>query len=70
LIFAAQSWALWLTRNKFTIKDKFPGRPSNCIFKTILFLWLWQPLQKAKVLPQLDDAITKLNETFAKTSAQ
>jgi hypothetical protein len=69
LILAAQSWALWLLRNKLTIEGKFPGRPSNCVFKTILFPQLWRPLQKAKELPQLDGAIAKLKETLAKSTA-
>jgi hypothetical protein len=51
LTFAAQSWAHRLLRNKFTIEGKFPGRPANCVFKTILFLQLWRPLQKSKALP-------------------
>jgi hypothetical protein len=28
-IFAAQSWALWTTRNKFTIEKKFPQHPDT-----------------------------------------
>jgi hypothetical protein len=38
--FAAQSWALWTTRNKFTIEKKFPQQPANCIFKCLLNLQL------------------------------
>jgi hypothetical protein len=69
LTFAAQSWALWLLRNKFTIEGKFPGRPANCVFKTILFLQLWPPLQKSKVLPQLDGVIVKFKETLARSNS-
>jgi hypothetical protein len=69
LTFAAQSWALWLSRNKFTIEGKFPGRPTNCVFKTILFLQLWRPLQKSKVLPQLDGLVAKFKETLARSNA-
>jgi hypothetical protein len=32
VFFAAQSWALWTTRNKFTIEGKIPSQPANCIF--------------------------------------
>jgi hypothetical protein len=38
LLFAAQSWALWIIRNKITIEHKLPSHPTDCIFKTSLFL--------------------------------
>jgi hypothetical protein len=50
---------------QFTIEGKFPGRPANCVFKTIVFLQLWRPLQKSKALPQLDGVVAKLKETLA-----
>jgi hypothetical protein len=40
--------------NKFTIERKFPWQPANCVFKSLLNLQLWRPLQKAKDLPLLD----------------
>jgi hypothetical protein len=69
LTFAAQSWALWLLQNKFTIEGKFLGRPANCVFKTILFLSLWRPLQKSKALPQLDGVVAKFKETLARSNS-
>jgi hypothetical protein len=36
--FAAQCWAIWTTRNKFTIEGKFPRQPADCIFKIIFSL--------------------------------
>jgi hypothetical protein len=36
-LFATLSWALWTTRNKFTIEVKFPSRPAKCIFKLLFF---------------------------------
>jgi hypothetical protein len=34
-----------------------------------MFLLLWMPLQNPKVTPLLDEALGKLNEIFAKSSA-
>jgi hypothetical protein len=55
--FAAQCWAIWTTRNKFTIEGKFPRRPADCIFKISLSLQLWRPLQRAKDEGTLDELI-------------
>jgi hypothetical protein len=41
LLFLAQSWALWLIRNKLSIEKKVPNHPCDVIFKTMLFLQLW-----------------------------
>jgi hypothetical protein len=38
MLFAAQSWALWTIRNKFSIEAKFPKHPANVVFKTAIFL--------------------------------
>jgi hypothetical protein len=67
--FAAHSWALWTTRNKFSIEAKFPKHPANVVFKTCIFLQLWRPLAKAKVRPMLDEAVTKLKD-ISKQSLQ
>jgi hypothetical protein len=37
LLFAAQSWALWHIRNKFTIEKKLPKQPADCFFKLLCF---------------------------------
>jgi hypothetical protein len=42
-LFAAQSWALWLTRNKLAIESKLINHPADLIFKTLVFLQLWTP---------------------------
>jgi hypothetical protein len=39
---------LWITRNKFTIEEKFPRQTADSIFKIILSLQLWRPLQRTK----------------------
>jgi hypothetical protein len=65
VFFAAQSWALWTTRNKFSIEAKFPSQPANSILKTNVFLQMWRPLQKPEALPMLDEAATKLKEIYA-----
>lgn len=41
LLFTAQSWALWLIRNKATIDSLFVRQPADVIFKTLIFLQLW-----------------------------
>jgi hypothetical protein len=67
MFFAAQSWALWTTRNKFSIEAKFPKHPANVVFKTCIFLQLWKPLAKAKVHPMLDEAVAKLKDISKQT---
>jgi hypothetical protein len=68
-LFAAQSWTLWTTRNKFSIETKFPKHPANVVFKTCIFLQLWKPLAKAKVHSMLDEAVAKLKD-IAKQAIQ
>lgn len=41
---AAMLWALWRTRNKFTIEVVFPSHPADVIYKCIIFLQQWAPL--------------------------
>lgn len=48
LWFAAQSWALWHIRNKFTIEGRFPRQPADCFFKTSIFLQQWRPLIRSR----------------------
>jgi hypothetical protein len=63
--FAAQCWAIWTTRNKFTIEGKFPRQPADCIFKILLSLQLWRPLQKAKFRGMMDELILMTKASFA-----
>jgi hypothetical protein len=53
--FVTQSWAIWLTRNKFTIEGFFPRQPADIVFKLVLTLQLWWPLQKRKDLLLFDE---------------
>jgi hypothetical protein len=68
MLFAAQSWALWTTRNKFSIEAKFPKHPANVVFKTTIFLQLWRPLAKKKVHSTLDEVVSKLKDIYSKAS--
>jgi hypothetical protein len=38
ILFAAQSWVLWKTRNKFNLESEFPKQPANLIFKNLLYM--------------------------------
>jgi hypothetical protein len=69
IFFAAQCWALWTTRNNFTIERKFPRQPTDIIFKLMLSLQLWRPLQKPKDRGALDELIRLSKNFFARTSS-
>jgi hypothetical protein len=62
--FASQCWAIWTTRNKFTIEGKFPRQPADCIFKIILSLQLRRPLQRSKDKGTLDELISMTKAFF------
>jgi hypothetical protein len=47
--FAAQSWALWTTKNKFTIEGKFPRQPANRVFQFLINLQLWCHSKKLEI---------------------
>jgi hypothetical protein len=53
--FVAQSWALWLTRKKISIEGVFPRQLAVIVFKLVLTLQLWRPLQKRKGLQVFDE---------------
>jgi hypothetical protein len=38
LLFLAQSWALWLVRNKLTIESKVLTHPADFIYKMLIIL--------------------------------
>ena len=65
-MFAAMSWALWMTRNKFTIDVVFPRQPADCVYKSIINLQLWRPLQRSKDVELLDEAVVELKRLFSK----
>jgi hypothetical protein len=67
IFFAVQCWALWTTRNKFTIEKKFPRQPADYIFKITLSLQLWRPLQRPKDLVLLDEMVALSKALFART---
>ena len=67
VLFSAMSWAIWTTRNKFTIEAKFPRQPADCIFKLIINLQLWRALQRRQDVELLDEAVVLLKQLFAKT---
>jgi hypothetical protein len=66
-LFVAQSWALWLTRNKFSIEGVFPRQPADVVFKLILTLQLWRPLQKHRDLPVFDELERLVKRLFSIT---
>jgi hypothetical protein len=69
-LFVAQCWTLWITRNKFTLEAKFPRKPANIIFKTLLLLQQWRVLQKPEMLPLLDEIIALLKDLYSKTASR
>jgi hypothetical protein len=70
LLFVAHSWALRLTRNKATIEAKFSRQPANLIYKTLILLQQWRILQKAEMVPLLDEAIALLKDIYYNTSSR
>jgi hypothetical protein len=69
LLFLAQSWALWLTRNKMSIEKKIPNHPSDIIFKTMLFLQLWSINSKRRDQEGLCWMINELRELYSASRA-
>jgi hypothetical protein len=65
--FAAQCWALWNTRNKFTIERKFPRQPANCVFQCLINLQLWRPLQKPRDLRLMEELEAMVKNLFSNT---
>jgi hypothetical protein len=58
---------LWITHNKFTIENKFPRQPAGSIFKIMLSLQLWRPLQRTKDRTALDELVSMTKAFFAST---
>jgi hypothetical protein len=67
VLFAAQSWALWLIRNKLTIENSFPKQSADCFYKTAMFLQLWRPLLKEKNADKLDVMVGVLRSLYRQT---
>jgi hypothetical protein len=65
VFFAAQSWALWITRNKFFIERKFPRHSADVNFKSIISLQLWRPLQSPKEQVFVDELLAMARRFFA-----
>jgi hypothetical protein len=67
LLFAAQSWALWNIRNKFSIEGTFPKQPADCVFKTTILLQQWRPLARSKDVELVDGLISLMKTLFLNT---
>jgi hypothetical protein len=67
ILFAAQSWALWIIRNKITIEHKLPSQPADCFFKTSIFLQLWRPLLKNKLKSKMEFLLEMLRSLYLQT---
>ena len=45
-IFAGFTWALWTTRNKMSIEQKFPKAPTDVVYLALSYLQKWSILLK------------------------
>jgi len=45
-IFAGFAWALWTTRNKMSIEQKFPKAPTDVVYLALSYLQKWSVLLK------------------------
>jgi hypothetical protein len=64
-LFLAQSWALWLIRNKLTMESKLIRHPADIIFKTLFCLQQWLILAKPLDRPWLRWLISELRRVHA-----
>jgi hypothetical protein len=60
---------LWIIRNKFTIEHKLLAHPADCIFKTSIFLQLWRPLLRNKLVDNLDAMLELLRILYLQPRA-
>jgi hypothetical protein len=67
VLFAAESRALWLIRNKLSIEKSFPKQPADCFFKNAMFLQLWRPLLKEKHVDKLNIMVGALHSLYRQT---
>jgi hypothetical protein len=68
-LFVAQSWALWLIRNKITLESKLIRQPADFNFKTIIFLQLWSPSVKPQDRASIQELVNQLRRTHAEVLA-
>lgn len=61
---AVVCWALWTTRNKFTIEHIFPAKSADCLFKACLFLQQWRLLTKLEDKHNFDLLLAKIRLPF------
>ncbi|KAK1650153.1 hypothetical protein QYE76_067958 [Lolium multiflorum] len=64
VLFLAQSWALWNTRNKLAIEKKVISNPADIIYKIILLLQLWSIKFKSRENEGLKWMARELRELY------
>jgi hypothetical protein len=62
VLFLAQSWALWNTRNKLAIEKKVISNPADIIYKIIILLQLWSLKFKSREKEGLNWMAQELRE--------
>jgi hypothetical protein len=67
---AAVCWALWTTRNKFTIEHIFPSKPADCLYKLCMFLQQWRSLTKTEDRDNFDLLLSKIRASASSLSRQ
>jgi hypothetical protein len=65
VFFLAQSWALWLIRNKLTIERKIINHPADVLYKTVILLQLWSSRFKGRDKEGLAWMADQLRELYA-----
>jgi hypothetical protein len=65
ILFRAQSWALWLIRNKLNMGSKLINHPADIVLKTMLFVQLWSLLTKPQDHPCLRGVASALKQLHA-----
>jgi hypothetical protein len=66
--FAAQSWALWIVRNKLTIEGKLIDRPADVLVQMMIFMQRWRALTRRRDRDLLDatrEAVRRLHARMA-----
>jgi hypothetical protein len=64
VLFLAQSWALWNTRNKLAIEKKVISNPADIIYKILLLLQLWSIKFKSREKEGLNWMARELRELY------
>jgi hypothetical protein len=66
--FAAQSWALWIVRNKLTIEGKLINKPADVMVQMMIFMQQWRALARRRDRDLLDatrEAVRRLHARMA-----